>query len=247
MGTDKVALVTGGTAGIGAATVRALAAKGYRVAFSSSRTAAEGEELARSLGGSLAYYRQADVADARGSEELVNSVLEHFGRLDLLVNNAATTKVIAHNDLEGASDEVWRLLFEVNVLGTFRMIRLCAPHLKTAGQGCVINVASLAGTRPQGSSVPYATTKAAVVHITKLLAKALAPEVRVNGVAPGLVETRWTQTWDQVKEAWLKRAPLGPSAGLVQPDDVAEAICWLAEARQVTGEIVHVDGGMALL
>jgi ketoreductase RED2 len=246
MGSLEVALVTGGTAGIGAATVKALAAKGYSVAFSSSRTAAEGEELQRLLGDSIAYYKQADVADPQASEELVTSVVERFGRLDLLVNNAATTKVIAHDDLDGATDEVWRLLFEVNVLGTFRMIRFCAPHLKRSDEGCIVNVASLAGTRPQGSSIPYATTKAAVVHITKLLAKALAPEVRVNAVAPGLVETRWTESWVQAKEAWQKRAPLGPSEGLVQPEDVADAVCWLAQARQVTGEIVHVDGGMAL-
>ena len=146
------------------------------------------------------------------------AALERWGRLDTLVNNAGTTAVIPHHDLEAASVDVWRRIFEVNVFGTWAMTVAAMPALREA-HGSIVNVASVAGVRPTGSSIPYAASKAALNHMTVLLAKVVGPEVRVNAVAPGLVDTPWTADWDVVREVVRQVAPLKRSG---QPEDVAE-------------------------
>ena len=146
-----------------------------------------GRAVAAELGG--ATYVQADVSVEADCTRLVEEVVAAHGRLDVLVNNAGTTAVIPHGDLEAATPDVWRRIFDVNVIGTWQLTVAAVPHLRASGRGQVVNVSSLAGSRPVGSSIPYACSKAAVSHMTRLLANTLGPDIRVNAVAPGLVDT----------------------------------------------------------
>ena len=236
----QVAVVTGSSSGIGAATAHAFAALGASVLVNSAHSVAAGEAVAASLPD--ARYVQGDITEPDVPDRLVAAALEQWGRLDNLVNNAGTTAVIPHHDLQAASVDVWRRIFEVNVFGTWAMSVAAMPALREA-RGCIVNVASVAGVRPTGSSVPYAASKAALNHMTVLLAKVVGPEVRVNAVAPGLVDTPWTAEWDVVREFVGQVAPLRRSG---QPDDVAEIVVALARAAYVTGQVVVVDGGLSL-
>jgi ketoreductase RED2 len=235
-----VVAVTGSSSGIGAATARAFAQAGASVLVNSARSVVEGEAVAGSLPDSL--YVQGDITDADAPERLVAAALDRWGRLDTLVNNAGTTALIPHHDLQAASVDVWRHIFEVNVFGTWAMSVAAVPALREA-QGSIVNVASVAGVRPTGSSIPYAASKAALNHMTVLLAKVVGPEVRVNAVAPGLIDTPWTEDWDVVREAVRQIAPLKRSG---QPEDVASVVLALAGAAYVTGQVVVVDGGLSL-
>jgi ketoreductase RED2 len=236
----RVVAVTGSSSGIGAATARVFADAGASVLVNSARSVAEGEAVAASL--PHAFYVQGDITDAGVPERLVAAALDRWGRLDTLVNNAGTTALIPHHDLEAASVDVWRRIFEVNVFGTWAMSVAAMPALREA-HGSIVNVASVAGVRPTGSSVPYAASKAALNHMTVLLAKVVGPEVRVNAVAPGLVDTPWTEDWDVVREVVRQVAPLKRSG---QPEDVAEVVLALAQAAYVTGQVVVIDGGLSL-
>jgi len=237
----QVALVTGSSSGIGAAVARDLAAVGARVVVNSSSSVSAGSKLAADLPDAL--YVQADISDAEDVARLVASTVSHFGRLDILVNNAGTTKVIPHHDIDAATPDVWRRIFEVNVIGTWMVTVAAAPHLRASGRGSVVNVTSLAGIRPTGSSIPYAASKAALNHMTLLLANTLGPQIRVNAVAPGLVDTPWTADWDAVRSAVQGMAPLGRSA---VPEDVSVVVLGLLRATYVTGEVAIVDGGLHL-
>ena len=239
---SPVALVTGSTSGIGEAVVRRLAADGYRVVINSVRSVDAGAKLVAELGDDVAHYVQGDVAVEDDARRLVTESISRFGRLDALVNNAGTTQVIPHADLEAATPDVFRRLFDVNVVGTWQVTVAAMPHLREAG-GCVVNVSSLAGVRPTGSSIPYAVSKAALNHMTRLLANVVGPEVRVNAVAPGLVDTPWTADWADVRAAVHAMSPLKASA---QPDDVAEVVLSQIRSRYVTGEVWVVDGGLGL-
>ena len=235
-----VVAVTGSSSGIGAATARAFADAGAAVLVNSSRTVAEGEAVAAALPDAM--YLQGDVTDPAFGDRLVAAALHRWGRLDTLVNNAGTTALIPHQDLAAASVDVWRRIFEVNVFGTWAVSVAAIPALREAN-GSIVNVASIAGLRPTGSSIPYAASKAALNHMTVLLAKVVGPEVRVNAVAPGLIDTPWTEDWDFVREAVRQVAPLRRSG---QPEDVAEVIVALAGAAYVTGQVVAVDGGLTI-
>jgi ketoreductase RED2 len=236
----QVVAVTGSSSGIGAATARAFADAGASVLINSARTVTEGEAVAASLPYSI--YVQGDITDPAVPDRLVAAALDRWGRLDTLVNNAGTTAMIPHHDLPAASVDVWRKIFEVNVFGTWAVSVAAVPALREA-RGSIVNVASIAGVRPTGSSIPYAASKAALNHMTVLLAKVVGPEVRVNAVAPGLVDTPWTEDWDVVREAVRQTAPLKRSG---QPEDVAEVILALAGASYVTGQVVVVDGGLTI-
>jgi NAD(P)-dependent dehydrogenase (short-subunit alcohol dehydrogenase family) len=236
---SRVALVTGSSSGIGAQIARRLAKDGYEVVVN-SRSAETGQVVADELG---AAYLQADVADEDQARALITEVVSRFGRLDVLVNNAGTTERIAHSNLPAATPETWRRLYDVNVVAPFVLITAAEQALRES-QGCVVNVSSLAGARATGSSIPYAASKAALNHMTRLLAKALGPDVRVNAVAPGLVATPWTQDWDDLHQLVTAMAPLRRVA---TPDDVAEAVLGLIRSTYVTGEVLVVDGGLGLL
>jgi len=239
--TGYVVLVTGSSSGIGAATAHQFAAAGATVVVNSAHSVEAGRSLADELPD--ATYVQADIADAEDCNRMIDEVIAAHGRLDVLVNNAGTTAVIPHGDLEAATPEVWRRIFDVNVIGTWQLTVAAVPHLRASGRGQVVNVSSLAGTRPVGSSIPYACSKAALTHMTHLLANTLGPDVRVNAVAPGLVDTPWTEDWTVVREFVRAQAPMQRAA---TPDDVAEVILGLARSTYVTGEVVLIDGGLNL-
>ena len=239
---QRVALVTGSSSGIGADVARRLAGDGFLVVVNSRSSVEAGEAVASEVGG---HYLQADVGDETAARWLVAAVLEQHGRLDVLVNNAGTTEVIAHHDLAAATPEVWRRLYDVNVIAPFVLVTAAEQALRESG-GCVVNISSLAGSKQVGSSIPYAASKAAFTHQTRLLAKALGPDIRVNAVAPGLVDTPWTvgEYWDGIRSLVEAMAPMHRAAC---GDDVAEAVLFLVRSSYVTGEVVVVDGGLGLL
>jgi ketoreductase RED2 len=235
-----VVVVTGSSSGIGAATARAFADTGAGVVVNSSKSVADGQAVAASLPD--ACYVQGDIAVMKDVQRIVDAAISRWGRIDTLVNNAGTTAVIPHHDLEAASVDVWRRIFEVNVFGTWAMTVAAMPALRQA-RGSVVNVASVAGVRPTGSSIPYAASKAALGHMTVLLAKVVGPEVRVNAVAPGLIDTPWTADWDLARQVVQEVTPLKRSG---RPEDVAEMILALARSSYVTGQVVGVDGGLSI-
>jgi len=238
----RVALVTGSSSGIGEAVARSLAAAGAAVIISSARSVEAGRAVAASL--PVATYVQADIADEEDGRRLVAEAVAFEGRLDVLVNNAGTTEVIPHGDLEAATLEVWRRIFDVNVFGTWTVTVAALPHLRASGDGSVVNITSLAGVRPLGSSIPYATSKAALNHLTALLAKVAGPAVRVNAVAPGMVDTAWTRGWDAAGDAVRASAPLARTG---TPQDVAAAVLGIVGSSYLTGQVVVVDGGLHLI
>jgi ketoreductase RED2 len=237
----RVALVTGSSSGIGAAIAVMFAELGARVIVNSASSVGEGQRLAASLPDAL--YVQADIADPEDATRLVASTVERYGRLDIVVNNAGTTAVIPHHDLDAVTKEVWERILGVNVVGTWNVIHAAVPHLRATGDGVILNITSLAGVRPVGSSIPYAVSKAALNHLTVLLANTLGPEIRVNAVAPGLIDTPWTSDWDTVRAAVRETAPLRRSG---TPEDVADACVALVRTKYATGQVLVVDGGVAL-
>ena len=239
--TRPVALVTGSSSGIGAEVARRLGADGYAVVVNSRSSAEAGQAIAAEVGGS---YLQADVGDETQARGLIDQVLAKHGRLDVLVNNAGTTQVIPPGALATATADVWRRLYDVNVIAPFVLVTAAEQALRAAKPGCVVNVSSLAGVRPTGSSIPYAASKAALNHQTVLLAKALGPDIRVNAVAPGLVDTPWTEDWDDIRGFVQGAAPLRRSG---TPADIAEVVLGLVRSTYVTGQVIVTDGGLGLV
>lgn len=237
----RVVLVTGASSGIGERTAERFAELGARVAVNSRASVAEGEAVAERVGGS---YHQADVADEAAVIAMIDDVVTTHGGLDVLVNNAGATQVIPHGDLEAVTDEVWDRILGVNVLGTWYASRAAVPHLSRSPNGNIINITSIAGSNAVGSCIPYSVSKAGLNQLTILLANALGPAVRVNAVAPGLVDTPWTASWDAVRDNVRAVAPMRRSA---TPDDVAEACLYLARSTFVTGDVLTVDGGNMLV
>jgi NAD(P)-dependent dehydrogenase (short-subunit alcohol dehydrogenase family) len=236
---DRIALVTGSTSGIGAAIARRLAKDGYTVALHSSRSVETGQKIAKELSGS---YHRADLADEAATRSLVADVLDKHGRLDVLVNNAGLSIRIPHAELKAATPALWRQMLDVNLISPFILVAEAEAALRKA-RGCVVNIGTHAGVRPKGSSIPYAASKAALHHVTKLLALALAPDIRVNAVAPGLVETPMTANWPDMLETWNTRSPMKRPA---KPEDIADLVAALIANDYVTGEIIIADGGLNL-
>ncbi len=194
-----------------------------------------------------AIYVQADLAVEADRVRLINEAIAAWGQLDVLVNNAGISKVIPHGDLASANSTVWHELNEVNVVAPFHLVTLAESALRDAARcrraGCVVNISSHAGIRPKGASIPYAVSKAALNHMTRLLALSLGPDIRVNAVAPGLVDTPMTAEWTGAQELWRTRAPMRRAAS---PDDIAKAVVMLVESDYLTGEILLSDGGLNL-
>jgi 3-oxoacyl-[acyl-carrier protein] reductase len=242
---QRVAIVTGSASGIGAATAVELSKRGWSVVVNYSKSKEKAEEIKKVCPDSLLV--QADVGDDAECRKLVKAALDKWGRIDALVNNAGTTKFVKHPDLDGLSAEDFLRIYRLNVVGPFQMVRACAPALKNA-KGAVVNVSSVAGLLGTGSSMAYAASKAALNSLTFSLARVLGPEVRVNAVCPGYVDTPWQHSAlgdAGAAQAAQRYSGMVPLKDYARPEDVADAIVWLIEgARQVTGETLFIDGGM---
>lgn len=241
---SAVALVTGGGTGIGHACSLALHRGGHAVAVAYSRS---GDDAAATVDeitgdGGRACVVQADVTDDAAVRAMVAQAREQLGPLTTLVNNAGATVPLPLDDLEGATDEVWQQLFAINVMAPWYCARAAADDLRAADDGSVVNIGSIAGLTGNGSSLPYAVSKAALQGLTRSLARALAP-VRVNEVAPGLVLTRW---WAGQEERGRELAASALLDRETTPDDVARAVLGLVESRAITGQTIVVDGGQTL-
>ncbi len=241
----RVALITGSTSGIGLAIAKKLAADGFIIAFHSKSTISKGKELVNEFKNSS--YHQADLSNSKQTKKLISDILNHHKRLDVLINNAGINKVIEHKNLKEASPKIWRDLYEVNVIAPWTLISEAEDALRKSSTinntSCIINITSHAGIRPKGASIPYATTKAALNHITKLLALNLSPDIRVNAVAPGLVHTPMTENWKEAHDLWQDRSPMKRGA---KPEEIAHIVSMLISSTYITGEIIITDGGLNL-
>jgi 3-oxoacyl-[acyl-carrier protein] reductase len=240
---DRVALITGGGTGIGRAIALALAERGADVAvnYSRSRDDAEGTAGAIRELGRRGLAVRADVSQDRQVSEMVDRVVREWGRLDILVNNAGTTQFVDHKNLGGLTDEVWDGILSVNVKGPFFCSRAAA---RVMTEGKIINIGSVAGVRGVGSSIAYAASKGALHTMTLSLARALAPRITVNAIAPGLIETRW-HTGREVQIAKLLESI--PVRRIGRPEDIAHIAVALATSENfLTGQIIIVDGGALL-
>ena len=238
----KVAIVTGSSSGIGEEIARRLSDLGANVVVNSANSVNAGQQVAKSLS-TKSLYIQADISDQAAGQQLIDKTISEFGQLDILINNAGWTTLVAHHDLNSLTDEIFEKTFDVNVFGTWWLTKAAIPHLKKSKDGNIVNITSIAGVRPVGSSIAYAMTKAALNHMTILLAKSCGP-VRVNAVAPGLVETPWTSDWQAQHDNVARVAPLKRSA---TPQDCAEATIALIRNKYATGQIFVVDGGLTLV
>ena len=247
---NHVAIVTGSATGLGAAVALRLAREGVRVVVNYTKSKAEAEETlaqAKALGVD-AMLAQGDVASDDDCRRIAKQTVDRWGRIDILVNNAGTTKFADHADLDALSADDFLNIYKVNVVGAFQMIRACAPHLKANDFGRIVNVSSIAGVAGIGSSVAYAASKGALNTMTKSLARALAPEIRVNAVCPGFIGTRWfserfgPETYARIIEHNKDWTPLHRAG---TPEDVAEAIAFFSGegARHITGETLLSDAG----
>lgn len=238
---NRVAIVTGSSSGIGEQIARRLSALGATVVVNSATSLHAGQAVSSSLAGESTYI-QADISIRSEALGLVDQTIDTYGRLDYLINNAGWTTSVAHEDIDALTEEIFRKTFEVNVFGTWTVIKHAIPHLRRSDDPCIVNITSIAGIRPVGSSIAYSMSKAALNHMTKLLAKSYGP-IRVNAVAPGLVATPWTSDWEAMHKAVAAKAPIPRSA---TPDDCAEAVLGLIRNRYTTGEVFVVDGGLTL-
>lgn len=240
--TGQAVIVTGSSSGIGEATARRLAALGAGIVVNSRSSVEAGERVAAELPD--AVYVRGDVGDPATGPALVEAAEQRWGRLDGLVNNAGVTVDVPLPDIDSVRPEHWERVLRTNVIGTFLVSQAALPLLRRADDGWITNITSIAGVRQTGSSLPYAVSKAAVDHLTTILAKHAGDGVRVNSVAPGLVATPWTEDWGVLKEGVSALAPLHRVA---TPDDVAEACLAFVATRYATGQTLVVDGGLGLV
>src|ERR1700732_2528682 len=252
------AIVTGSASGLGAATAAILAKGGARLVVNYSNSKKEAEEtadLCRKAGGDVVVV-QGDVSRDEDCRKIVAAAAP-FGRLDALINNAGTTKHMAHDNLDGLSAEDFQRIFGVNTIGPYQMIRAARSLLETAAKAssrasAVVNVSSVAGISGVGSSVAYAASKGALNTMTYSLARALAPLIRVNTVCPGYIATPWFTKGrgeagaKQVRDTVISKVPLKVASSA---DDIAQLVCFLAgpASSQMTGEVVRMDAGMHLI
>ncbi|TDG09934.1 SDR family oxidoreductase [Paraburkholderia guartelaensis] len=241
----KTAIVTGGGTGIGRAISVALAKRGAAVAVIYSQSEQEALETRESITGSggRAIALKADVADDSAVQVMTRAVADAFDGIDYLINNAGITRQLRFDDLDAISDDIWDSLVAVNVKGTFHCCRSAAPYLRKRPGSAIVNIGSIAGETGYGSSLPYAVSKSAVHGLTKALARALAPAIRVNCVAPGAVATRW---WAGNEEKMRMLAGSLALQRVSTPEDIAETALMLLKAESMTGQVIKVENGQTL-
>jgi 3-oxoacyl-[acyl-carrier protein] reductase len=241
---DSVAIVTGGNGGLGQRICHALAAEGANIAVVFAQSATEAEGVAHDLSAHdvAAAAFGCDVTQPAQVERLVDAVAKRFGRIDILVNDAAYNKSIPFDDLDAMTVDEWSKILDVNLTGPFHCIKAVAPIMKRQGRGRIVNIASIAGLGPSGSSIAYAVSKAGLIHLTKCMAVALAPHVLVNCVAPGLLEG--TRATANLSNAQIERSASGALLKrAADKDDVADQVVTLCRADTTTGVIVAIDAG----
>jgi len=240
-----VALVTGGNGGLGQRICEALAREGVHIAVMYAQSREQAEDVARGLAARHKVNAAAfgcDITDAAAVQRLVAEVAKRFGRLDILVNDAAYNKAIPFADLDALTSEVWEKIMAVNLTGPMQLTKAVAPLMKAQGAGRIVNIASVAGLGPQGSSIAYAVSKAGLIHLTRCMAVALAPEVLVNCVAPGLLEG--TRATANLKPDFIERA--AAAAILKKPadkEDCADMVVAMCRTETMTGQTVVIDSG----
>ncbi len=242
---NKVFIITGGGTGVGKATALKLADMGAKLVINYSNSEKEAKKVVEEIieKGGTAFAFKANVANEQEVNEMIHQTITQFERLDGLVNNASITAQIPMNDLESATDDVWDSLYDVNVKGMFHCVKAAVLHMKKQKSGAIVNVGSVAGTTGIGSSIPYAATKAAIHTMTKSLAIALAPHIRVNCISPGAVDTRW---WAGNEDKMYQLAGNLPLQRISSPEDIADAILFQLIQESVTGQVFTIDNGQTL-
>ena len=249
---NRVAIVTGASSGIGAATARMLAQAGVKVAanYAGNADGAAAVVKACEEAGSEAIALQGDVSQDAVCRNIVNEVLDRFGRVDILVNNAGTTMSADMSDLDALDAADFQRIYGVNTIGVYQMVRAALPALKASGAGSVVNTSSIAGIAGIGSSMAYAASKGALNTMTLSLARSLAPEIRVNAVCPGFVDSEWwakQHDEDTIEKLRERARATTPLKRVVSSEDVAEAIMLFAlNGRSITGQLLVIDNGMLL-
>ncbi len=240
-----VALVTGGNGGLGQRICHALAKEGAHIAVMYAKSSNQAEDVAGTL--RTRYQVQAaafacDIIDQVAVGRLVEEVGKRFGRIDILVNDAAYNKSIPFSDLDGLSQEVWDTIMAVNLTGPMRLIKAVAPQMKAQGRGRIVNIASVAGLAPTGSSIAYAVSKAGLIHLTRCMAVALAPETLVNCVAPGLLEG--TRATANLRPEQIERSAAGALLKkAADKDDCADMVVTMCRTETMTGQTTVIDAG----
>lgn len=240
-----VALVTGGNGGLGQRICHALAREGAHVAVMYAASRDQAEEVARGLAAAHqvnAAAFQCEITSADAVKQLIDDVMRRFGRIDILVNDAAFNKAIPFPDLDSLTEELWEKIMAVNLTGPMRLTKAVAPIMKAQGQGRVVNIASVAGLSPTGSSIAYAVSKAGLIHLTKCMAVAMAPEVLVNCVAPGLLEG--TRATANLRPEQVERSASGSLLKkAADKDDCAEMVVAMCRTETMTGQTAVIDAG----
>lgn len=241
----SVALVTGGNGGLGQRICHALAREGANIAVMYAQSRDQAEAVARDLAARHQIQAAAfgcDITNAGAVADLVAAVTARFGRIDILVNDAAFNKAIPFPDLDSLTEDVWERIMAVNLTGPMRLIKAVAPGMKTQGQGRIVNIASVAGLTPTGSSIAYAVSKAGLIHLTRCMAVALAPEVLVNCVAPGLLEG--TRATANLRAEQIERSASGALLKkAADKDDCAEMVVTMCRTETMTGQTTVIDAG----
>lgn len=250
---DKVSIVTGSATGLGAAVAVKLAERGSRVVVNYTKSEKEAKETLAAVRakGVDAILAQGDVSNDEDCRRIAKAAIDQWGRIDVLVNNAGTTQFANHADLEALNADDFLAIYRVNVVGAYQMIRACAPHMKAAGKGSVVNISSIAGVTGIGSSVAYAASKGALNTMTLSLARSLAPEIRVNAVCPGFIGTRWFSDRfgeEQFQKIRKQQEASTPLARAGTPEDIATSVVFFAGegSDHITGETLITDAGMHL-
>ena len=250
MSSRKVAIVTGSASGVGAAAAIMLAERGCNVVINYTRSKAEAEETARACekAGAETIVFQGDVGEESACQGMAAAAVEKWGRIDYLINNAAKTKFNPYENLDGLTSEDFLAIYKVNVAGAYQMVRAVVPHMRKLGKGSIVNNSSIGGVTGIASSMAYAASKAALNMMTQSLSLVLGPEIRINAIAPGAIQTRWLQggmTPEQFQQFLVAAADMVPLKMVPTAEQIAEALVWFLEgASVVTGEVLMVDAGL---